>query len=788
MKKHPFITPQNAGRALENMIHKKISLLGECTSTDSKIIKKYNCRYGLDHVLIINNKYLITIQDKWEKKGPNDTYVDHFVGPTKDIIKRHQYYEPLLALFISKEEMTREGKKAMDNANNENYCDLYYAIDNSMSLQSLTKAVYEFICEHLKTKGINISVDKKQKITLWTHQQEAIDCFENNFLKKNIKKNAIVCHPTGSGKTITSLSMVGTFWKYNPKLSILWITNRKDILHSQFDSSMKFDVCINSGLINDYSDFNLILWYNKEGNFDSLNQKLKKKSQKPMFLITNTDCIKYDQRYKLIDKNQFGLVIVDECHASGADGVYSMLSFFQKKWDNLQHIVGFSATPIRPDLNKFKKTVKIFGDGTYVYFIHRLSFMDAIDKGLIVLPEFYWIETKTNLNVSYKNFNIGLDKDDYYQVIKHIETLLIKSITNKCIMWTKTIKDADEWFKIITDCQQTNTYPELKKYKLLISHTGDSCKYDGIHIFQRMNHHAMLICVGRCQEGFDDPKVDVVVALDAVENRTTIKFIQRSGRSLRKYGKKTHGLIMESFTINSEEDKVRQICETIIGYSLLLEDIDKKSKNYDPEKTYEKCSKRFKCDAKNKQLIYTTPQNKRIAFNIVSTTLKSFDWNNLPKKLKESIQKSCYTNGIGYEHVKKIIKEHDHRPHNKEEYLKLCKIDHRLPEDPDIVFNGQFMGWIDYLSLNDRKYYDLETCKKQVQQYLIDFPEMIDDTFVIPDYHKICVELCNMDRNFPPSGLWVDHYNREDTSIGEIEDIINIPEFDDGDLDWFNEN
>ena len=118
---------------------------------------------------------------------------------------------------------------------------------------------------------------------------------------------------------------------------------------------------------------------------------------------------------------------------------------------------------------------------------------------------------------------------------------------------------------------------------------------------------------------------------------------------------------------------------------------------------------------------------------------------------------------ITYEKARKILIEKNIK--SKTEYFKLCKIDNRLTNEPEIVYNGQFTNWIDYLNI-ERKYYDLENCKNKVQEYLNKYQDLKKNNL---DLSVICCDLCVLDVKFPPSCLWVDYYN-----VNELRDLIVI--------------
>lgn len=116
-----------------------------------------------------------------------------------------------------------------------------------------------------------------------------------------------------------------------------------------------------------------------------------------------------------------------------------------------------------------------------------------------------------------------------------------------------------------------------------------------------------------------------------------------------------------------------------------------------------------------------------------------------------------------YDRARKIIAA-EHIT-SKKEYYELCKRDSRLPEEPETEFKGKFTNWVDYLSI-ERIYYDFETCKCKVREYLIRYN-------IEHDYMKIsiiCDKLCSIDKLFPPNDLWTDYYE-----VRDLRDIIIFP-------------
>ena len=112
---------------------------------------------------------------------------------------------------------------------------------------------------------------------------------------------------------------------------------------------------------------------------------------------------------------------------------------------------------------------------------------------------------------------------------------------------------------------------------------------------------------------------------------------------------------------------------------------------------------------------------------------------------------------ITYEKARKIIADKDIK--SKESYYELCDNDNRLSKEPEILFKGQFTNWIDYLSIK-RVYYDLETCKNKVGEYLS------NETDIDFEFTNITKLLKVLDDMFPPYDLWCEYY--------EINDLTEI--------------
>ena len=257
----------------------------------------------------------------------------------------------------------------------------------------------------------------------------------------------------------------------------------------------------------------------------------------------------------------------------------------------------------------------------------------------------------------------------------------------------------------------------------------------------------IITCVYCLGEGWDFPLLDGVVFSENMSSN--IRIVQSALRASRKNKLEPNKITKIIIPIlnkndwleNNENPDFKKVREII--YQMGLED-----------ETISQKIKVFFIDVKK-----TNSKPKKI-INNSNTNLGIYE-DELTKSLILKTNKRTSIN-ITYEKARKIIAEKNIK--TKEDYYELCINDNRLEKDPEIIFKGKFTNWIEYLSI-ERIYYDLETCKKKVSEYLLLYPEIkknIDLSFVNN-------ELCKIDSLFPPNKLWIEYYN-----VKDLEEIIKI--------------
>ena len=724
--------------------------------------------YGIDHVVILQNK-LITIQDKWENTTPDKQQISDFINVTEKI-KSKLDKELLCAIFASKMKMTPNGKEKLEHENKKYTEDIYLSI-SSVDMDMLSSNIMKTIQTKLLFNGIKVNKKQYNKIILRDDQKQDIINFKEKMLEKDGIKTGIIVKPTGTGKTISAGGCIMAYiGKYNG--SIIWITERIDVLKSQFDNKEKIALYVNSGILPKFDEYQYIFWYNDKSDTASLNEKLN--NNKPVLLITNTASLLYNKRYEDINKDKIGMILVDECHWFGAEQRYDFAMYAINNWKNLKIILGFSATPIRPEKDNVSRFTKIFGDGKHAYFISVMTFCDALEKKIIEPPEFYWIALTLDKNISSSDFSKGLNKLVYEKLLKDIDHILGISTTKKGIMWGSTVNNIEEWNKIFTEAKNdSKKYPNISKYKFLVTHSKS--KENSINHFLLYDKPAILLAVEQAKEGFDDPKIDLVGNLTVVQNRSMLKEQQQNGRALRTYHDslnkivKKKGIIFDCFSFDKEEDKIRKIVEMLCNYMLLLHNVESLDPSYNPTKEYNKIINALKIDANDGKVILKLGNGKDIVFNIaniIQTELKHLEWKDIPNKIKEQLRDKIYIDGISCRKAMEIIK--DYKIMTKERYYEICEQDPRLPKDPESVYDN-FPGWIEYLQIPRSNYYEkLQHCMEAINKirklYANEIKEMKDNLDEIYNFCK------TKDEKLP--ALPCDYYKLQ--GIRNMGDIITI--------------
>ena len=622
-----------------------------------------------------------------------------------------------------------------------------------------TKIVPNWLLDKIDEKGIAI----------WFMDDGSVSRYENNDI------SSITIHSNNYDEE-THIKFINKFKNYNIECYYLKIKERYYCLKFNSVNSLKL-----LNLITPYihSDFNYKIsnihlnkyeWNNKFLEYGTL------KITKITNIINNGYCSDKPYVYDIevednhnfiigtIDRNNKYIdgPIVHNCHHLTTNNM--RLAHTTKKYIQMLNIPSIKQLSLTATLKQLESmsdndivvsnddnilvsndNIKYFGE-----IIDRKCLLWAINKNIICDYVIQTIITnEEQLEQQLSRFHIIEENDkrlflSAFASLKsifdgHSHHLLIYSNNRnnslKLIQYIKMLLD-DNYFDI-PDLYYSNYHSEIKsKYQKEIINNFEKTKC------------GIITCVYCLAEGWDFPLLDgVVFAENMTSNIRIVQSALRASRKNKHQPNKITKIILpilnkDNWLENNENPDLKKVREVIYQMGLEDETITQKIKVFNIEVKKHTISISKKCidDVDN---------------------FGDYD-EELTTKLKLTTIKRA-TLGTSYEKARKIIVSKNIK--NKEEYFELCEKDNRLSIEPELIYNGQFTNWIEYLSI-ERIYYDLETCIEKVNELLILHNEIKKQYL---NLSIICKELCELDNNFPPNGLWVEYYN-----VKDLRDIIII--------------
>jgi superfamily II DNA or RNA helicase len=483
------------------------------------------------------------------------------------------------------------------------------------------------------------------------------------------------------------------------------------------------------------------------------------------FLENNQKCIvitTYSSAHKVYTATQnisfvVDMKINDECHHLTSDNM--RLADTSKKYIQMLNIpsvkqLSLTATLKQLESMSYDSDSIVVSNDNVEYFgeiIDRKCLLWAINNNIICDYVIQTIITnEEQLEQQLLRFNIREEND---------KRLFLSAFTS-----LKSIFDGHSHHLLNYANNKDNSFKIIQYIKMLLDH-----KYFDMPDLYYSNYHGtmkskdqtdiinkfdkakfgIISCVYCLGEGYDNDNIDAVVFS---ENMTSnIRIVQSALRASRKNkndtNKKTKIILpilnRDDWLENNENQDLKKVREVI--YQMGLED-----------ETITQKIKVFRIDIEKQKLTKREKEERKIVDEFGEYE------DELTQKLKlKTIKRTALS--TTYEKARKIIADKNIK--SKESYYELCERDNRLSKEPEIAFKGQFTNWIEYLSI-ERVYYDLDTCKNKVGEYLLLRPE-IKKYYL--DLSVVSNELCKIDALFPPNGLWVEYYN-----VKDLRDIITI--------------
>ena len=496
------------------------------------------------------------------------------------------------------------------------------------------------------------------------------------------------------------------------------------------------------------------------GGVDTENiMRFLENNQKKCIVLTT-----YSSAHKVYTATQdtrfiFGMKILDEVHHLTTNNM--RLAHTTKKYIqmlNIPSVNDLSLTATLKQLESMYDNNIVVSNDNVEYFgeiIDRKCLLWAINENIICD---YVIQTIfTNEEQLEEQLEQQLSR---FHIIEKNDKRLFLSVFASL----KSISDGHSHHLLIYSNNKDNSLKLIQYIKMLL----DDNYFDMPHLYYSNYHSEMkskdqkeiinnfekakfgiITCVYCLGEGWDFPLLDGVVFS---ENMTSnIRIVQSALRASRKNKNDTNKITKiilpvlnrDDWLENNENTDLKKVREVI--YQMGLED-----------ETITQKIKVFRIDIEKQKPKPIEKEEREIV-----DEFGEYD-DELTQKLRlKTIKRTALA--TTYENARKIIADKNIK--SKESYYDLCERDNRLSKEPEIVFKGQFTNWIEYLSI-ERVYYDLETCKNKVGEYLLLYPEIKKHYL---DLSIVSNELCKIDVLFPPNGLWVEYYN-----VKDLRDLITI--------------
>lgn len=553
-------------------------------------------------------------------------------------------------------------------------------------------------------------------------------------IKDNEYKSGIVSMITGGGKSLIFLKSIYEHFKTQktkPGSVYILMCPRIDILRSLFFTLNKSgEYVLNTQKVKewkkydiiDLDQFNLIDYINHKSKDIEYNKK------KCNLLLINNDFFRSlyaDKKQKKYISNNTNFMIIDECHCMSGNKIYEIVD--EMKYDHKIPIIGFSATPIRPTKaseqnvkNIFSKTDDRDTEKKKINLIYSYDLLQGI-KDEIVLP--YRIEcVKIN---QIKEHKIGFTNKDILHGIlqKCIENKTKVLPYKKIIIWTNRKNIMRECYQYIE-----KTFPKLAVYCTSsfdkeFTDEGFNTNYED---FYKSDGNSVLICINKCKEGSDIPKVDCGIYFDGVKNRSILVYIQTSGRMIRpdKLNKKTHGDLIDTFVLDKNEGPHTLTAQKLLTYLTRLLNLAEGEYDdmIDVYNEMVKLANNMEYNVKEQTLKIKIDENSKhdTLIHMEKMEIHQMDWIEIKNELMKQVQKKFGVSDadvLKEEFLKTKEKIKDMKLCSEVEYIAYAKIQN-LTLYPEDHFDGLWKGWYDFLNVDTRKFPNtLEMWKRKCNEY-----------------------------------------------------------------------
>lgn len=421
--------------------------------------------------------------------------------------------------------------------------DLDLALEQGKAYANILNVKYVFASDGEKIRFLNLLTGKRKDLDRFYTRDELIQMInledkERNtykglpeglrpyqkaainavikLMKEGTQKKAFLEMATGTGKTYTAATLIEDLIHKKIIKRALFLVDRDTLSKQTFESfKSTFQGRIPVGVVTG------------TGN-DKANKVLVSTVQK-MY----SDGKQEDGTYQpLWNREDFDLIILDECHRSYYGEWHMVLDYFEKSVK-----LGLTATPARM---RDRDTYDYFGDP-----IHRFSYYEAILQGYLCQSEIYRITTNIDLEgFNYDGEDFGRSDLERKVNVYNRNKLIVDSYRERFPQPKKTIvfavsqKHASQLAEIFRD-----EYGE-DAVAIIVSDQGSAINEDLIEKYRDPHSMLKIVCtVDMLATGFDAPCTEVLVMARPTKSR--VLYYQMKGRGSRLFEGKTTCTILD---------------------------------------------------------------------------------------------------------------------------------------------------------------------------------------------------------------------------------------------------
>lgn len=452
---------------------------------------------------------LLWIDDKYTKDEPSGFHTKGYIFKFKDTYKIIIGSSNLTGSALTSNEewnslivTKKDGKIAKEILNR---FETLWSNDHSLSIKTIIDKYEE---EYESFKKIRLSNSKEIKKEFKPNSMQLAFCTKlNESIDKGDKKGLLIS-ATGTGKTYASAFGVKSIKDKIDLKKMLFITHRETILKQAIETYR-----------------NVLGQDIKADLFSNGHHDIKDKNY--IFSTVNT----MNLHLKEFTRDEFDLIIVDECHRIGKEGMYqNILNYFQPKF-----LLGMSATPDRTD-----------GYDIYDFFNHNILYeirlYNALESKMLV-PFYYFGISDILINGKQLSDNATFDQltcdDRIDNIINNRKYYGSSGSRIKTLMFVSKIEEGIELSKKLNNrglktifLSGSSSNEDREKYIKLLEEDNTNNPYLD-----------MILTVDIFNEGVDIPSVNQIILLRPTQS--TIIFLQQLGRGLRKFEGKDYLTVID---------------------------------------------------------------------------------------------------------------------------------------------------------------------------------------------------------------------------------------------------